>query len=337
MLTFVVRRAVSSVVAAFCVVTLIFFVTHLMPADPVMGLVGYGAGEKQIQAMIERMGLNKPLLQQYWNSLCRLVRGDLGVSFRNFGRPIARDLLEYLPPSVELASAAFVIAIPLAVLFGSLSAMRSGSILDAVIRSGALAVTCGPGWWFALLVQILVVRTGSGLPISGYVSTWLARPQVLTGSIILDSILRGDSATLASGIMHLMLPAAVLGLIMTGIFTRLVRASILAVCNHDYVRTARSKGAKESTVLRRHILRNALIPLVTISCVEFGMAIAGGAAVVEVVFGRPGMGFYAATSSLAMDVPAIMALALVASGLVLSFNLLADIACSLVDPRIRYD
>lgn len=312
------------VMLGVCVI--VFVLIHLLPGDPAMVMLGQDASPEEVARLREAMGLDKPILEQLWSYLLRLAHGDLGSSI--FQRePVSRLVMKHLPATVELAVASMLIAIVLAVPLGVISAVKQHSVVDVVSMGLAQVGVSMPVFWLGVLL------------ILNFSLRWGLLPSVGRGASFSHGVLAlfatGSTVALSDCLRHLAMPALTLGLTTAALITRMVRSSMLEVLHQDYVRTARAKGAPERTVIYRHALRNALLPVVTIVGMQFG-ALLGGAVVTETVFAWPGIGRLAITAIGQRDFPLVQGCVLVVSLLFSLLNLVVDILYTIIDPRVRH-
>ena len=309
---FLIRRLAYSAVVLFGVLIVVFALVHLVPGDPVRIALGTRYTPEAYQALRSASGLDRPIVEQFFAYLAKAVTGDLGVSFRS-GDPVTVILLERLPATVSLAVVGIVIALLIAVPAGIYSALREGKVSDAIIRVGSQFGVSIPDFWMGILLIALFASTLHWLPTSGY------RPLL---------------ADPAGWLQHLILPALTVGLVAGAIMTRYVRSAVLEVAAMGYVRTARSKGLAPRIVTLRHTVRNALIPVLTITGIQLA-TIMSGVIVVEVVFAWPGLGRLVYNAVAARDYPVIQGTVLLVAALFLLVNLIVDALYAVVDPRIR--
>ncbi|TVR21924.1 MAG: ABC transporter permease [Nitriliruptor sp.] len=308
---FVLRRTGQAAVALLGVSIVVFALIHLVPGDPVRTALGTRFDQDLYEALIARAGLDQPLLLQYWLWLTSALTGDLGVSFRT-GQPVTSALLQRLPATMLLAFAALLVGLLIALPAGILSAVRQGRPVDYAASSFSQIGVSVPDFWFGLLLILVFARTLGWLPPSGYVSP-------------LDDPVEA--------IRRLILPATTAGVVTGAILTRFVRSSVLEAMGAEHVRLARAKGMPERYVLRHHVLRNAWIPVVTITGLQLATLL-GGIVVVEVVFAWPGIGRLALDAVVRRDYPMLQgAVLLIATGFLL-INLLVDLLYARLDPRI---
>lgn len=310
-----------------------FAISHTIPGDPARLAAGLEANAEQVEAMRHRLGLDRPLPEQYLNYITSLATGDFGESIHS-KRPVLDDLVSYLPATLELtlfaASLAALIAIPL----GILSATQRG-ILDYAARTVALVGSATPVFWSGLVLLLIVYKELGWLPGGGRFPSDLSPPDTITGLYVVDSLLHLDVASAGAAMRHLILPGFVLSQVMLGPLARMTRSSMLEVLREDYIRTARAKGLRSPTIVYRHAMKNAFIPVVTLFGLQFGHLLSG-AILTEAIFSWPGVGSYALQSVYTLDFPAIMGITLVVSLMYVLINMLVDVAYAFLDPRIRY-
>ena len=335
MITYIVRRIALMIPILFGVTVIIFIVSHSLPTDPVLAVIGEQAAEHPaiVQAYREKWGLDKPLPVQYVTYVGNLIHGDLGISI-NSHRPVADDLRDYLPATIELASAAVLISVLVSIPLGILAATRRGTAVDVLIRTFTLIGVSMPIFWLALFaLDIFYLRLGFA-PGIGRLDVTAAPPPTVTGLYTVDSLLAGQFATFVDALRHLALPSLVLASWSTGLLTRITRTSMLAILHQDFLRTARSKGASEAYVIWRHAFGNAVIPVMTVVGLAYGDLLSG-AVMTETIFSWPGIGRYAYQAATLADFPAIMGVALIVAFTYLMVNLIIDVAYGIIDPRVR--
>ena len=337
MLRYIARRLGLLVILLFGVSLFVFFISHMVPSNPAAANLSQTAlNDPEIVAAYEaKWGLDKPLIEQYFIYMKNLLQGDLGTSIRT-GRPVLDDLLQYFPATLELSIFAMLIAIVLGISFGLLSAVFQNKPIDHIIRTISVSGVSLPSFWFALLVMTLFSRVLNWFPSGGRYDMRSFSPSGGTGLHVLDALLQGDWAFLGDALAHLILPAFVLGFFTMGLIARQTRSNLLEVMSTDYIRTARAKGMKESRVVMRHALGNALVPVITVSGMGF-CNLLGGMVFVEQIFSWPGIGQYAYLSAVNLDFPAICGVSLLIAVIYVVINLLIDILYGVIDPRIRYE
>lgn len=317
-------------------ITLVAFVlTHLVPGNPAAANLGQRAlGDPAIvKAFDHEYGLDKPVVEQYLIYLGKLLHGNLGISEQSH-RPVLTDLGQYVPATIELALFAIVISVVVGVGLGVLAAVRRGRLVDGVLRVVSLLGVSMPTFWVALLFFYVFFFRLGWFPSGGRLSPGLAPPGHVTGLYTVDALVHGQWSLFVNALEHLVLPGLVLGVYTVGTMLRFTRASVLEVINNDYVRAARAKGLPEWTVIRRHVMRPALLGIATVSGVAFG-SLLSGTVLVENIFSWPGIGEYAYNSAVNLDLPAIMGVSMVVALIYIVVNLLTDVLYSILDPRIE--
>ena len=300
----------------FIISLMIFALVRILPNDPIYSMAGEDseALTPEIRAVMMRdLGLDRPLPIQYLNWMGDFVTGDWGRSFQN-KRPVAQELSNRLPHTLQLALAAFALSLALGVIAGVIAALKRNSIMDMLATTGAMFGIALPDFWFALMLILVFSVTLNALPVFGSVLLWQDP---------------------AGGLEHLALPALALGLNGAATIMRQTRSSLLEVMGEDYIRTARAKGLFERRVIWLHALRNSMLPVVTILGIRLGN-ILGGAVVIETMFSWPGVGRLAVFALQRADYPVIQVIVMLSAIAILVANLLTDIAYAYLDPRIRY-
>lgn len=334
MARYILGRIASMSLVLLGVSVLTFFIAHVIPADPVLAALGEHARDDQIEAFRRAYGLDRPVPVQFAVYLGRLARGDLGVSIRT-RRPVAEDLREFLPATVELGTAAWLVALLLGIPAGILSAVYKDRPFDHLARLGALAGASLPVFWLGLVLLGVFYYRLQWFPGPGRLDVALSPPLLRTGLLLVDALLARDGAVLRNAAAHLILPALTLGLFSTAVIARMTRSAMLDVLYQDYVRTARAKGLPRRRVIVLHALKNAMIPTLTIIGISFG-SLLSGAVLTETIFAWPGLGRYATASAVSLDFPAVMGVTLVIALLYTAANLLVDLLYARIDPRVRY-
>jgi len=305
--SFIIRRMAYTVLVLFLVSILVFALLNVIPADPVLVMLNEtGAPPAQVERLRHQLGLDLPPMVQYFRFVKNALQGDLGRSFFN-DRPVVQEIAANFPATLELTVAGLLVAIVLAVPSGVTAAIRRGTWLDSTIMGFSLVGVSMPIFWSGLML-IFLFAIGLG---------WFP-------------------ATGVGGIRRLVLPALALGFSSAGMIARLTRSSVLEVLREDFVTTAKAKGLSQRVVIYRHVVRNALIPVVTMMGLQIGRLL-GGAVVTETVFARLGIGTMTLNAILLKDLPVAQgAVLLTATGFLLA-NLLVDIGYAWLDPRIRYN
>ena len=293
MLNFLVRRFSLLVLVLLGVSLLTFVISHVVPSDPARQAAGPHASTEQVQLLRTKLGLDKPLPQQYLIFMQGLLKGDLGYSLYS-KRDVREDIKAYFPATIELTLAAMLICILVGIPLGILSAVRKDSWIDHLIRAVSISGVGLPIFWLALLFQLFFYRWLNILPSGGRIDPTLAHPASITGLYVLDSLLSGNWAALRSSLFYLIMPAITLAFASLAWVARVTRISMLETLGEDYIRTARGKGLAEGKMLYFHALPNALIPTITLIGLQIG-SLLSGAFLVEIIFSWPGIGFYTLT------------------------------------------
>jgi peptide/nickel transport system permease protein len=333
---FILRRVLFAVGVLVSVMTITFVLSHSFGGDPVVAWLGKSAAlhPQLAKAYAQRYHLNDPVLVQYYYYLSGLVQGNLGFSPSRGFIPVVQVIQQTLPYTIQIAFFAFAISLGLGVLLGVLSARYHNTPVDDGIQSFYMTGYASPPFFVALLLLIVFAFELGVLPTSGAADPSIQQPSALTGLPILDSLLEGNIPYFLSGLQHVILPSAALAIVTFGILTRVLRSSLLEVMHANYIRTARAKGLDEGAVFYKHGLRNAMIPVVTLSSLMVTWLITG-TIFVENVFSYPGMGQYVVQALNGEDYPGILATAIVFAIVIVSANLVADVLYVVVDPQIR--
>ncbi|UTD27831.1 ABC transporter permease [Bradyrhizobium sp. WD16] len=320
MLSFVAQRVVKGVIVLLAIVVLNFFLIRLAPGDPALVMAGEaGAGDQAYVAqMREKFGLDRPLAEQLLIYVKGIASLDLGYSVRQEA-PVSKLIFERLPATLLLTLSAFTISLVFGILFGALAARFAGTWADTAITTLALLFYATPVFWVALMAILLLSVWMDWLPSFGYETV--------------GANYTGFAHVLDVG-AHLIMPALTIGLFFMATYARMTRASMLEVQRLDFIKTARAKGLSAGVILRRHVLRNALLPVVTLAGLHSGTLI-GGAVLTETVFAWPGIGRLMYEALLQRDYNLLLGVFVVCSAMVLVFNLLTDLVYRTVDPRIQ--
>lgn len=319
---FLLRRGVKALVVILAIIVCNFLLIHAAPGDPASVIAGQsGAADERFLAQLrQQFGLDQPLHVQLWLYVKGVVQLDLGFSHRQ-QQPVSTLILERLPATLLLTGAAFAFAVVAGVALGTLAAQRVGRWADSLITILALTFYATPLFWVGLMLVLFFSVWLEWLPTFGMMTVGAN----LTGMALVLDVAK-----------HLLLPALTLGLFYMAVYARLTRATMLEVADQDFVKTARAKGVPEGQVTRRHILRNALLPVITFAGIQAGQLV-GGAILVETVFAWPGIGRLAFEALLARDYPVLMGVFFATSVMVVLFNLLTDLLYAVVDPRVEVE
>ena len=302
-----IKRFLFVLPVIWAVVTLVFLLIHIVPGDPVRNALGENATELQVMELKRKLGLDLPLSKQYLNYWRGVVKGDLGVSLVNPSDNVLEKVLSRYPATIQLALAGLAVAILISIPLGVSAGKNQGKLVDNIASVIALLGISTPGFVLGPLMIYLFAIKLDLLPVSG-----------------------------RFGPEYLILPAVTLGAALAAILTRMVRSSIIEELNEDYVRTARAKGLSERQVIYKHVLKNGLIPVITIIGLQFGILLAG-AIITEIIFSWPGLGRLTIDAINSRDYPMVQGCILMISLTYIFANMLTDIAYRLLDPRIRVE
>ena len=303
---FLARRLVLTIPVLIGVATLVFSLIHLIPGDPAQAMLGEAAPQADVEELRHRLGLDRPLIEQYGVFLRGLTKGDLGTSLRT-GQPVTDQIVERMPATFELAAAAMLVAIAFAMPLGIIAAVRRGTAVDHAAMTVSLAGVSVPNFWLGPLLAIIFAVELGWLPVSGR-GTWA----------------------------HLVLPAVSLGAALAAILARMTRATMLEELREQYVQAARARGVSQVRAVLRHAFRNCLIPVVTLLGLQFG-AVLTGAVITETIFAWPGIGRLLIQSIGFRDYPLVQGCILLIALTYVGVNLLTDMLYGVLDPRIRYE
>ncbi len=317
------------------IMMLTFFLSRVIPGDPAQMMAGMRASQEQVDNMRTRLGLDKPIPEQFAIYLADLLQGDLGKSIIN-RRPVVENLKQFFPATVELTVAAFIFAASFGVPLGILAALHKDGWIDRLTRFTALIGIAFPSFWLGIVLILIFFFHLQLLPSGRRVEvTAMFSYKPNTGLILIDSLLAGNWDLFKDALIHIILPAITLGFGPLARFMRFTRAVMLDELHKPYVVTAHSKGLRPSTVTWRHVLRNAFIPTVTVMGLAVGYML-GGSVLVETIFNWPGLGQYAFDAVFNLDYPSIIGVTLLTTVCILLTNLVVDILYMYLDPRIRY-
>ena len=330
---YILKRLLLLIPVLIGVSILIFVIVRLTPGDPARILAGEHATEEYVQATRERWGLDKPMYVQYYIWFKSLLRGDLGRSITTHS-PVVEEIFNRFPATLELSLFAMFLAIVIGILAGIISAIRQYHFFDYFSMTVALFGISMPVFWLGLMLMFVFGLWLDILPISGRINVMIPL-QNITGLYVLDSILTLNFQALGSSLLHLILPSIALGTIPMAMIARITRSSMLEIIRQDSIRTERAKGLPERMVIFKHALKNALIPIITVIGMEFGLLL-GGAILTETVFAWPGLGRYTVDAVYARDYPAIQGSVLFIAFIFVVVNLITDVLYAYINPRIRY-
>jgi peptide/nickel transport system permease protein len=330
---YITKRLLMLIPVLLGVSVLSFLLIHLAPGDPARTMAGEHASSQTINAIIEKYGLDKPITTQYWIWLKRVLRGDMGRSIVS-NEYVTKEILDRFPNTVELSLFSLMIAIIVGSFAGIISASKQYSALDYTTMGVALFGVSMPVFWLGIMLMMVFGVFLRWLPIGGRINI-LIPFQRITGLYLLDSLIKGNFAAFVSALRHLILPSIALATIPMATIARVTRSSMLEVLRQDYIRTERAKGLPERTVIYKHAVKNAMLPVITVIGLNFGLLLAG-AILTETVFSWPGMGRYVVKAVGMRDYPAVQGCVLFFALMFVVVNLITDILYIFIDPRIKY-
>ena len=328
-LALIVNRLLWLVPTLLGLLAIVFFISHIIPADPAAFAAGENASPETLAAVRAKLGLDQPLHIQFLRYIVAILQGEMGQSIYT-GRPIADDLASRLPATIELAIAAILVATVVGVPLGVVSALDRNSWLDHALRVVTIAGLAMASFWVAIILQLTFSMRLGITPLSGRVDGW--GPEPITGFYTIDALLMWDGEILVDALQHMILPVTTLALPATATIVRFTRAGVLNALTSNYVVYETAMGYPRRLVIWKYVLRNALIGTVTQIGLIFGILLAG-AVVVEAVFDWPGLGLFAVSSILSSDYNAVMGFTLVAGAMFIVVNLGVDILQGMIDPR----
>jgi peptide/nickel transport system permease protein len=331
---YVIKRFLTVVPVLVGISIIVFGFIHLIPGDPAVTMLGERATPERVKEVRTQLGLDEPLYTQYFIYLGKIVRGDLGASILR-GDPVLLDLVRRFPATVELALSAILIAVLVGIPAGIVSAVWRNSLFDGCSRIMALTGVSMPIFWLGLMLAWVFGVLLGWLPTGFRLGTNVTLVAV-THFNLLDSVLTGNGTALIASVRHLVLPAVALSTIPMAVITRMTRASLLEVLSQDYIRTAESKGLPQRAVVLRHAMRNALLPVMTVTGLQVGRLLAG-AILTETIFSWPGIGLWIYEAIQARDYPIVQGATLFIATIFVTVNLVTDCLYATVDPRIKYD
>ncbi len=334
MFSFLVNRLAILAPVFFGVTLLSFGFIRILPGDPILALSGERSiSPEQHAALLSKLGLDKPLWEQYFNYISNILQGDFGTSVLT-NRPVLDEFLELFPATVELATCAMIFAILIGLPAGIFAAVKRRTFYDQGIMGISLVGYSMPIFWWGLLLIILFSNILGWTPVSGRVS-FLFDVEPVTGFLLIDSLLGDEEGAFASALHHLILPSIVLGTIPLAIIARQTRSAMLEVLSEDYVRTARAKGLSPIRVYGLHALRNAMITVITVIGLQVGVLLAG-AILTETIFSWPGIGKWIIFSVFSRDYFAVQGGLVLIAICIMSVNLIVDLMYGLINPRILH-
>ena len=314
--------------------SLIFIFLRIAPGDPVDAILGTRANEFARESLRIKLGLDKPLVNQYFEYLNNLIHGNLGISL-NTQEPVKIIISKALPASLELAIFAILIASLLGYLIGFLGAVKPEGKIDFIGRIFGISTYALPPFWAAMLIQIIFAVLLGWLPIGGRLPPGMSAPPVLTGFLLLDSIFNKNIEIFFSSFKHLILPSFTLGILLSGIFSRTLRLNLEEILKKDYIEAAKSRGINDSRILVKHALPNTLLPVLTITGLTVSSLI-GGALLIEITFSWPGIALALQEAIKQRDYTVVQGIVVTISSIVVMISIGIDIVIAYIDPRVSY-
>ncbi len=331
---YIIKRLIQLIPVIIGVTIIAFSLIQLAPGDPARTMLGQHATQQEINEIREKYGLDEPIYVQYAIWLNGVLHGDLGRSILT-RELVVIEISERFPNTIELAIAAMIFAIIIGGLAGIISASKQYSITDYTVMGIALFGISMPVFWLGIMLMLIFGVILGWLPIGGRIDLIIPFQRV-TGFMVLDSIITGNFNALISILKHLILPAIALGTIPMAIIARVTRSSMLEVLRQDFIRTERAKGLSERVVIYKHALRNAMVPVVTVIGLNFGLLLSG-AILTETVFSWPGLGRLVVNAVYQRDYPLVVGCILIFAIVFVIVNLITDILYTFIDPRIKYE
>ena len=314
--------------------TLVFILLRIAPGDPVDAILGTRANEFARESLRIKLGLDKPLIDQYLEYLNHLIHGNLGISL-NTQEPVKVIISKALPASIELALFAILLASLVGYLIGFLGAIKPETRIDFFGRIFGIGTYALPPFWAAMLIQIIFAVLLGWLPIGGRLPPGVSGPPSITGFLILDSILDKNLGMIFHSFKHLILPSVTLGILLSGIFSRSLRLNLEEIFKKDYIEAAKSRGINDSRILIKHALPNTILPILTITGLTVSSLI-GGALLIEITFSLPGIALGLQEAINQRDYPVVQGIVVIISSIVVMISLFIDIAIAYIDPRVSY-
>ncbi|TDQ83320.1 peptide/nickel transport system permease protein [Dongia mobilis] len=324
----------SMAITLFGLLLVTFVISRLLPADPVLAIVGDHATDEYVERVREELGLNKPILVQFWIYLTNVLQGDLGQSIRN-GTPIIEELANVFPATLELATLGTLIGVVFGIPLGVWSAVRKDTLIDHVVRFVGLIGYSVPIFWLGLMGLLVFYAKLDWLPGPGRLDFGyedIVTP--VTGLMTVDTLIAGDTDLFWNAVGHLILPAGLLGYFSLAYISRMTRSLMLGQLSQEYILTARVKGVSETRIIWKHAMGNIMVPLLTVIALSYGNLLEGSV-LTETVFAWRGLGLYITDSIFGQDMPAVMGGTIVVGAIFIIINMLTDLAYRVLDPRAK--
>ncbi|RLG57279.1 MAG: ABC transporter permease [Candidatus Hydrothermarchaeota archaeon] len=332
--SYIITRTLLAIPMILILLTIVFLVMRVMPGDPVRAILGAKAPAEQVEALREQLGLNKPLIYQYFDTLSGILKGDFGRSLIWGRRPVIDEIMDHFPATLELTIFSFIISVVIGILTGVASAYNYKTFKDYFFRLYGIVTYSLFIPWFGMILQMIFGVYLKLLPIGGRIDVFM-EPEKITGLYVIDSLLTMNFPALVSALKHLALPSLTLGIVLSGIYTRLTRANMIEVLRQDFITAARARGLPEKVVVFKHGLKNAFIPILTMMGLQFALLLAG-AVLTETTFSWPGMGSFLLERITYRDFTTVQGTIVFFAFFVVLVSLIVDIIYAFLDPRIRY-
>jgi peptide/nickel transport system permease protein len=314
--------------------TLVFIIMRVLPGNPVLATLGVKASEEDIMRITQQLGLDRPLHIQYIDYLGGLIRGDLGRSLIFGKRPVINEIMDKLPATIELTIGGFIVSILIGIFTGILAATKPYTKIDASMRIFSIVVYTLFIPLIGMIFQYIFGVYLGILPVGGRIDPLYA-PKRITGLYLIDSIITLDIYAFLSSVKYLILPSFTLGIVLSGVYTRLVRSSLIEVLSMDFIWSLKARGLSDTDILYKHALKNAFIPILTMLGLQFSLLLAG-AVLTETTFSWPGIGTFLMERILYRDFTTVQGVIIIYAVLVVTISLIIDLIYSYIDPRIRY-
>ncbi|MBL8710788.1 MAG: ABC transporter permease [Rhodospirillaceae bacterium] len=330
----ILRTLASVAFTLFGLLLVTFIISRLLPADPVLAIVGDHASDEYVERVREQLGLNKPILVQFWIYFTNVLQGDLGQSIRT-GQPIIEELANVFPATLELATIGTLIGVAFGIPLGVWAAVNKDSWIDHVVRFFGLVGYSVPIFWLGLMGLLVFYAELDWLPGPGRLDFGyedFITP--VTGLMTVDTLLAGETDLFWNAVGHLILPAALLGYFSLAYISRMTRSLMLGQLSQEYILTARVKGVSEARIIWKHAMGNIMVPLITVVALSYGNLLEGSV-LTETVFAWRGLGLYITDSIFGQDMPAVMGGTIVVGAIFIIINMLTDLAYRVLDPRAK--
>ncbi len=332
---YIIKRILLGILVLIGVITITFFLTRVIPSDPAAMWAGPRATPEQLAQATEDLGLNEPLIVQFFIYLKNLLQGELGYSLRT-RQPVLTELKTFIPPTVELVLLSTALAVIIGIPLGLVSAQKKDKPIDHASRFISVGAVSLPTFWVGMFLQLIFYRWLSVLPLGGQLDPVVRIMNDVphkTGFLILDCLLTGSWVVLTDALKHMVLPTIAIALYPIGLVARMTRSALVEVLSEDYIKAARSYGIKENVVLWNYALKNSLGTTITVLALSIGYTLVS-TFLIEAIFDWPGIGTYISSAVITLDYPAIMGVTLFSSISYIILNLIADILIAM-DPRVR--